>query len=199
MEKMPWDYHPDLSQEHLVYISALLTRVRRETLELYDEAGGDTPWGFGCRVYDRTRTLLIRESERVEWMSILDPTLHLVFQIGAVPVRFYRGLSDSPKSNTLACSFPELQQLSMVFGNEQPDLLWRIAVETNNIGDVARIVCIGTDESGNVRCSWPIPDVEVVLPRNVPQQKPSGVELPAPKIGIAQISENMKTEGNDNE
>jgi hypothetical protein len=185
--KNPWNYHSDLLQERLVYSSALLIRARRETLDLYDEAGGDTPWGLGCRAYDRTRTLLIRESERVPWLTIIDPSLHLIFGIGSVPVRFYRGPAETPKTNTLGCSYPELKQLQLAFGDDQPDLLlWRFAIETNVLGDVSNITFIGTDETGNIHCSWVMPDteIEIALPRVETQFKSSGIELPAPKVGL---------------
>lgn len=199
MDKKPWAYHADLAEDRLIYVAALLIKARRETLLLYDEPGGDTPWGLGCRAYDRSCSLLIRAAELIPWLSMIDSSLRLVFQIGNVPVRFYRGPADTPRTNTLACSYPELRQLQFAFGVEEPNLLWRFAVETNAIGDINHVAFIGTDERGNVQCSWTMPDLEVdvVLPHVAQENKSAGVELHAPKVGVPGVDKTGTEERED--
>ncbi len=182
-DRAPWDYHPDLSEERLLYVADQIAHVRREALELHDEEQGDTPWSFGCRVYDRTRMTLIKEAEGLLWLSIVDPSLRFIFQIGSVPIRIYRGEADEPTERTLSRSFPELKQISMEFSAEDRDLLWRFAVEADSYGDITAITFIGTTDSGEIRCSWDAPLIDPVATVS-DMGKPSGdgVELTPPTV-----------------
>jgi len=190
----PWDHHSDLTEERLQYVADLLTQVRHDAVSTYDVQAGDTPWGLGCRAYDRSRTTLIRKSESIPWLTITDSSLQLVFNIGNVPIRFYRGDPESPKTNTLACSFPELEQLNLAFPNQTADLLWRFAIETDATGYVRRVTFIGTDQNGNVHCSWIANKPAEVVELRPSTNDSAGVELPSPQVRIPkQIFQHTKS------
>lgn len=194
VKKMPWSHHYDLSETRLFYLAKLLVECRRSTLELYDEAGGDTPWGLGCRAYDRTRSLIVRAAATQPWLSVLDDSLHLVFQIGSVPVRFYRGLADKPKANTLACDYPELRQLTLAFEDKVDPLIWRFSIETDVLGDVSRIVFIGTNASGDVLCQWDAPNTvfDTDFEADALHESSDGVQIGAPTVVVRDNKKSIK-------
>ena len=123
-------------------------------------------------------------TEGFEWLSIADSSRHLIFMIGAVPVRFYRGLAEDPTDRTLRQTFPELRQLALVFpGDERQDLAFRFAVEPDIDGTVAIMRFVGL--LGDVALlNWVVPmeDATVsIFPMAAPSE---GVELGAPVVQI---------------
>lgn len=152
--KSPKDFHPDLTDERLNAIADILINTRNETVDLFDEDAGDKAWGLGCRVYDRTHTRIIRAAQEFAWLSVADPTLHLIFNIGQVPVRFYSGTTDDPNPRTLAQSYPELQQLSLAFPKPSEIRLWRFAVEADTDGKALRVVFAGFSDANELLCQW---------------------------------------------
>jgi hypothetical protein len=186
MQKTPWEHHPDLTEARLTAIADILTAVRRDTLGLHDEAGGDTEWSLGCRIYDRSRTTLIREADNLPWLEIIDPTLQFIFRVGAVPVRFYHGDGNNPGVRTRRC-FPELRQQAIAFEGDEQCLSWRFAVESDVSGDVSQVVVIGATESGEVRCYYPVPLSATMTAIKVADFHPigKGIELEPPRVAIA--------------
>jgi len=161
MSKKPWDYHDDLSRDHLQLVGKTLRDVRTETLKLHDPASGDTAWSFGCRVYARTTETLSRQAETLwPWLKVVKPPLEFIFSIGAVPVRFFHGDADHPRGNQLRVSPAEQVQGNFAFGNAYVDLIWRIAVETNVVGETDRIVFVGMTPNGEIDCRYEIPPLD---------------------------------------
>lgn len=183
----PEDFHSDLTETRINAIADLLIETRNEAVELFDEMGGDTSWGLGCRIYDRSRSRIIQAASEWDWLSILDSTLHLVFKIGVVPVRFYRGTADDPTAKTLSQSYPELQQLSLAFPSASSDeLIWRFAVEAEADGKALRVFFAGMTKSGEVRCQWMRNADEIVghVVEFDQYEIGDGVELPAATVEL---------------
>lgn len=105
----PWDRHPDLSQERLVRLARELVRVREDALLVHEPDKGDGPWGYGCRALERQIDVVKKLAEQENWLTVLEDRRHFVFQIGKVPVRFYKGRASKPKISSLQQQNPELQ------------------------------------------------------------------------------------------
>jgi hypothetical protein len=149
----PWEIHPDLTLSRLQLIEAVLRDTRHRTLRLHDPIEGDSAWSLGCRVYARSCHALIQAARQWPWLRILDAGLQFIFAIGAVPVRFYHGDSQSPP---LDLAPPEALQLALCYGDAAA-VVWRIAVETTDLGEVWRIVLIGAHGEGRVDVRFTIP------------------------------------------
>ena len=138
------DQHPDdvaAVDDHRAAVRALTHRAR----DVCDAVtGGDRNWGFGCRFYDRLRTRIRRLSTQLSWLRIVEKSMHFVFTVGAVPVRFYRGVSRRAKTGYLNRRQAELREQQLAFGVVAKELDWvfRIAIEARCEDAQPRIVLV---------------------------------------------------------
>lgn len=181
MTKAPSEIHPCLTDERIDYIGRLIARVRAENLDAAEPR--DDGWSIGCRAYTWVRSEIKEEAENLPWLSIVDPSLHFIAQIGNVQFSFYKGMAEKPKSNicSRAKSHPELRQHSMQFEDlPLPDkLVWTYAVETDLEGTTTNIEFFGMSESGEVVASRTVPIFDIstnLVPVNATESKP--VDLP---------------------
>jgi hypothetical protein len=161
--RRPWDLHPALTEERITACARLLARGRADALAMADPWAGDDAWSIGCRAYSFSRNRLRRAAEagRYPWLGVLDETHHFVFLIDGVPVRFFRGDAAEPTRRTLRQQETEAQQLALALGGDGAEgLMFRLAVETGEGGDVTRVVFLALrGEEGRVDCFWPVPSL----------------------------------------
>ncbi|MCR9093123.1 MAG: hypothetical protein NXI30_02795 [bacterium] len=166
--KKPWERHFSLTEERLRIVAEILRDVRNDALEDFSAERGDRAWGHGCRVYERSCEQLNRASEKFDWLDIHDSSLHFIFKIGGVPVRFYRGDPDNPNRNLLRICPGELEQQQQAFAfldDNESGWFWRIAVATDADERVLEIFMLEVRDSGETRNAWSIPlngDVRVL-------------------------------------
>jgi hypothetical protein len=183
---LPWEIHPDLNRDRLVAIGRLIARGRHDALMWQNPEIGDDNWVLGCRAFQAARHQIMSaaETEGFEWLEVVDHSKHLIFKIGEVPVRFYRGLAEEPTTRTLRQTFPELEQLALVFpGDERQALAFRFAVETDVDGTVSVMRFVGLLGESAV-LNWAVP-LEGATVSAFPVAPPAkGVELAAPIVQI---------------
>src|SRR3954463_11426347 len=162
--RLPWDFHPALTEDRLRICARMLANARRDAIAMASYELGDDPWSIGCRAFAFGRHRLKRAAESGDypWLEVLDDSAHFVFVIGSnghgVPVRFYRGAADEPTERTLRRQEMELQQLSLAWGEAAAeDLAFRLAVETGEAGRVERVVFLALRGEDRVECFWPVP------------------------------------------
>src|SRR3954468_2359852 len=104
--RLPWDFHPALTEERLRICARMLANARRDALAMASYELGDDPWSVGCRAFAFGRHRLKRAASSGDypWLEVLDDSAHFVFVIGSnghgVPIRFYRGAADQPTERT---------------------------------------------------------------------------------------------------
>lgn len=183
----PWDYHPDLTEERLVTVAQLIADGRQTAVELFDEEAGDDGWTLGCRAFQFGRARILRAADGDEhpWLGAIDRTLGLIFTIGEVPVRIYRGDADEPTDRTLRQTFNELRQLSFSFGerDEGRDLAYRFAVETDFDGSVLGIKFVGL-RGETATLNWDVPIDLTSEAGTVGRPATESVDLDAPAVGV---------------
>jgi hypothetical protein len=77
-------------------------------------------------------------------------------------VRFFRGDAEEPTKRILRRQESEAQQLALALGRgvEADGLMFRLAVETDDAGEVSRVVFLALrGEAGRVECFWPVPEL----------------------------------------
>ena len=189
----PWDFHPDLTEERLLLVAHEIADARHQVFDLFDERGDDA-WSIGCRAFSWCRKRIVRLAEDAEWewLSIVDPSKQFIFQIGEVPVRFFRGDAEAPLRKTLSTVHREAVQLSLEFPDEPRALLliWRFVIETDDRGDLTRIVFVGATPNGMPECVWEVPLLDVEL-EDLQVQMPldEGAELPEPQVGMPGVDD----------
>ena len=162
--RLPWDFHPALTEERLRVCARMLANARRDALAMASYELGDDPWSVGCRAFAFGRHRLERAASSGDhpWLEVLDSSAHFVFVIGGngngVPVRFYRGTADEPTERTLKRQEVEVQQLTLALGETAAEgLAFRLAVETDGAGRVDRVVFLALRGEDRVDCFWPVP------------------------------------------
>lgn len=160
--RLPWDLHPALAADRLAACARLLARGRADAVAMADPWAGDDAWSIGCRAYSFSRNRLRQAADggRYPWLGVLDETHHFVFLIDGVPVRFFRGDAEEPSKRTLRQQESEAQQLALALGDagNAEGLMFRLAVETKQDGNVARVVFLALrGEAGAMECFWPVP------------------------------------------
>lgn len=187
-KEFPWDYHADLQADRLSMVAGLIVDGRQNAVELHDEEAGDNGWTLGCRAFQFGRARILRAADGDEhpWLSTIDRGLGLIFRIGEVPVRFYKGEVDEPTVGTLRFREPEQLQLSFTFSDEEDGrhLLYRFVIEPYVDEGAFAVKFVGFDGERPV-LSW---DVPVDLPSRsigtVGRPAAEPVELPAPAVEI---------------
>lgn len=192
-ESKPWDFHPHLAHDALVAVAALIAQGRSDALIRHNEEVGDDGWTLGCSAFQFARFQIKKAAGTTgfEWLAIIDPTKQFIFQIGDVPVRFYKGDADQPSDRTLRQTFSELNQLAFTFGDEKgAGLAYRFAVETDFDGAITSIKFVGLRGESRVFV-WDVPYTEAVsLPPAAPATE--GVDLPKPEVRVPGADEITK-------
>jgi hypothetical protein len=196
----PWEIHNELQEDRLVSLANMIKQVRHEAILVHEPSKGDTNWGLGCRVHERTCHIIKEASDFHSWLDVIDPSLHFVFSIGGVPIRFYRGEAESPNPRHLSRRYPEIeaQQFAFEFHLEGRQWLWRMAIETDNDGEVMRIVMVQVSEGGDIKNMWAIPltgNVPIMTPIHHRQRE--GVDLEPPVIAPRRVSTTKTNAGNE--
>ncbi|MCR5943667.1 MULTISPECIES: hypothetical protein [Brucella] len=184
----PWDYHADLTEERLREVGAMIVDGRHAALDRFDAEAGDNGWTHGCRAFQfsRHRILTAVDSGEYPWLSAIDRSSQLVFKIGEVPIRIYKGLAEEPTGRTLRQSHGELLQLGMLFAehDEGHDLAYRFAVETDIEGSVIAVNFVGLHGQTAV-LNWQVPfDSTLGFSGTVGREASESVELGAPRVGL---------------
>lgn len=184
----PWEFHKDLTAERLSVVGSLIADGRQAAVERFDEEAGDNGWTLGCRAFQfaRFRILTASDSGKYPWLTIIDRSMQLVFKIGEVPVRVYKGYADEPTDRTPRQSFSELQQIAMLFDedDEGRDLAYRFAVETDFDGSVLAMKFVGL-RGDTAALNWNVKfDKILEAAGTVGRPAMDSIELPAPIVGL---------------
>ena len=173
--RLPWEFHPALTEERLRVCGRLLANARRDAVAMAAYELGDDSWSVGCRAYafGKQRLRRVARARVHPWLSVMDDSHHFVFLIEKVPVRFYRGFAEEPTVRTLRRQEAESQQLGLALGIDEADgLVFRFAIETGITGNVERVVFLALrGEEGYAECAWQVP-LEVAA-----QHDRAGVQL----------------------
>ncbi len=188
MKNVPWEFHPDLTQERLIQIAEFIVDGRRAAVELHNELEGDDGWTLGCRAFQFVRFRVLRavDDGQYDWLKAIDRTMHLVFQIGQVPVRIYRGEPDEPTERTLNQTNDELNQLSLVFPDHDDarDLAYRFAIDTDVDGSALAIYFVGL-RGKNAMLNWQVPiEIGGVISGGLGRPATESIELEAPEVKV---------------
>jgi len=184
----PTDIHPALSEERIHKVARVLQEARETALAVFEPGRGDTPWSLGCVSYSRSCFLLARaaEGEYSDWLSIVeDAGLHFVFAIGGVPLRFYKGEPEHPKSNSLRRNLPEVRAQQQAFQfmehSDSADKVLRLALETNEAGAVETVSLVELDDLGRPLNSFSLHLDKAPLLTFTPKHR-QAVSLPPPVV-----------------
>lgn len=181
----PWEIHPDLTRERLVAVAQLIAQGRWDALATHNPIIGGNGWTLGCCAFQYARAQIIRAAgqDGYEWLSLSNATMQLIFNIGSVPFRFYKGEADAPSDRTLRQTYSELAQLSFAFGDVAAgDLAYRFAIETDDEGAITSIKVVGL-RGESPAFTWEVPYQETVS-HPTPSTPTKGVELGKPEVRV---------------
>jgi hypothetical protein len=147
--------------DRLRVLAEILVDVRRQAIGGHEPSKGDTNWGLGCRVYERTCYAIEQAVKKHDWLAILDLPLHFVFLVDGVPLRFGSGDPDDPSTRLLRRrqSEEDAQQLAFELADDPAffEWRWRLIVETeDDTLEAARVVLVQASSEGDVANQWEI-------------------------------------------
>jgi hypothetical protein len=122
-------------------------------------------------------------------LGIVRGAKHFIFQIGSVPVRFYRDDPEDPSDKVLRQSELEARQLSLALGSDEAmeGVSFRLLVQTGIAGELVRIVFLAL-RSGVAILTWNVPlrrdGVRAPLVPVGAAPRDEGVALPAPSVSV---------------
>jgi hypothetical protein len=186
-KNFPWEFHRDLTEDRLIAVGRLIVDGRQLAVDLHDGDIGDDGWTLGCRAsqFGRFRILAAVDGEVFPWLRVIDRSRRLIFTIGEVPVRIYRGEADEPTDRTLHQSLNELKQLGFSFDerDEGRDLAYRFAVETDIDGSALAVKFVGLRGETAV-LNWDVPLGLDTSIGGIGTPATDPVELDAPSVGV---------------
>jgi hypothetical protein len=197
VEFAPWEKYPSLTSDRLVVIASAIKEARHSAVLNHEPSKGDNIWTLGCVAYKRSCFAIVSIEPSYDWLKILpEDQNRFIFSVGAVPLKFYRGMAEDPPNRSLAVSFTELCSIQYCFDfGVVPDgkHILRLAVETDAAGEVKRVILVELD-GGNVANLYTVPlgsDVSSVLPM---QTKAIDVGPPELKTMEEEEADRRKTE-----
>jgi hypothetical protein len=199
---IPRDFHADLTEERLEKVAQLIASGRDDAMDLYAPERGFNGWLLGCCAYQFGRFRIERavQDGAFSWLRIMLGTRHFIFQIGSVPVRFYRDDPDDPSEKVLRQSELEAQQLSLALGGDEArdGVSFRLVVQTGIGGELLRIVFLAL-RSGETILVWNVPlhkdGVRAPLVAVGSTPRDEGVTLPAPTVTVRQPAAGVRSTG----
>ena len=195
-KNLPWEYHPDLTEERIVTVARMIVDGRHAAVELYDQENGDNGWTLGCRAFQFGRHRILRAVDDAThgWLGVVDRSLQLIFTIGEVPLRIYRGEADEPTDRTMRQSLPELRQLGFSFEerDEGRELAYRFAIETDIDGSVIAVKFVGLRGETAI-LNWDVPLADSRPTGAVGRPASESVDLEAPNVGVRGREDETKT------
>jgi hypothetical protein len=197
MKMLPWEYHPEVTEERLVRVAQLLALGRGSAVDRFDPTIGDDNWTLGVCAYNYGCFQIARAAGTpgFEWLGVIDPGKHFQFSIARVPMRFWRGDPAEPTAKIVVATPFEQLRLDLEPGVPTAGMLFRIGVTTDVDGAMlgASFVALRNDQPEFV---WPIPLAEakplIVL---LDDARPEGLELPPPLVGDHQGDEDERGNG----
>jgi len=198
LKQFPWEYHGDLTEDRIVAVARMIVDGRHAAVELFDEENGDNGWTLGCRAFQFGRARILRAVDEGthEWLGVIDRSLQLIFTIGEIPLRIYRGEADEPTDRTMRQSLPELRQLGFSFGDcdEGRELAYRFAIETDIDGSVVAVKFVGLRGETAI-LNWDVPVGDRTIGGGIGRPASEIVELEAPSVGLRGREHETKTGG----
>jgi len=175
------------TEDRLIAVGRLIVEGRQLAVDLHDGDIGDDGWTLGCRAsqFGRFRILAAVDGEVFPWLGVIDRSRRLIFTIGEVPVRIYRGEADEPTDRTLHQSLNELKQLGFSFDerDEGRDLAYRFAVETDIDGSALAVKFVGLRGETAV-LNWDVPLGLDTSIGGIGTPATDPVELDTPSVGV---------------
>ena len=198
MNKLPHEFHNDLTEERIKAVANVIHQARYGCLEYHDAVSGDTNWSYGCRARDWTRQALrnaAADTAKYPFLSILeDNGQKFVLGIAGIPVKFFKDDADEPTPRVRKHSVYELTQLSLFHFNgiDTPqDVAWRFVVDISPLDlEVLKIVFVGLDQHDAALCYYDVPLLDNVAKiYDIASTHEEGVELAPPVVSKKKLKQ----------
>lgn len=201
MNKFPWEYNSDFTEEILTEIANFIANVRNEVIERHDDELGDTRLALGMRAYECCRSRIIREAggDRFPYLSIITPDKRFTFLINNTPVRFTRNDPKYLPEKKLIVSNEAMEQMSLFGDGPYGDLRWFFVFDTEYKSAADAVYFVGYDEIGKIICQWQIPvEDNVTLVTSVTDTLPQAVDVDKPRVAIKRSDSKGKKTSHEN-
>ncbi|WP_445368220.1 hypothetical protein ACH5Y9_01255 [Methylomonas sp. BW4-1] len=179
---LPVHYKSDLTHERLTVIASILLEEYYNTLDDLS-SDYDSPYTWGCTAFGRqkNRIISLALAGNYPWLKVLNSGNDLVFAIGSVSCRFSSDNPENPKKNATLTVNRYQQPLFDDAENGEPCRFCFVLDKGYNEDIEPRIVFLGFDASGAIKCQWESDDVRT-LHSVAPVTTPSAVQISKPTV-----------------
>lgn len=188
---LPWEVNAALLPARLQVLAVAARKARDEVIGLRDDR--DDPWCCCCRAYTWTRNAFadVQNGPGADWMVAKQSGLAFTFYLDGVPMKFFRGRAEQPKTSSLRSGVREmLAQNRLDFLEEEirwenEGWFWLMAIDTDVEGRVLEVVVFQANAASETRYAWSVPlDGRVVSVTSISDARRDGVDQEPAEIGI---------------
>lgn len=189
---LPWEISPALLPDRLQALAVAAQQARDGVIDLRDDR--DDAWCCCCRAYTWTRAAFgaVQRGVGASWMRTRSSGLAFTFYVGNVPMKFYRGKAEQPKTSSLRSGVREMLAQSRldfleeeIQGEGNAGWFWLMAIDTDVDGRVLDVVVFQANANRDIRNEWSVPlDGRVVAVSTVSDVRRDGVDQEPADIGI---------------
>lgn len=190
MRTYPSVYYPELTDDRLTLVAAMLLEVRYETLREMTSPWDDN-YTRESAVFGRSRNMLIElaQDSRYPWLSLTNAGLDVTFKIGRVPCRFFR---DDPEGPAKHGFFKRNNVDDLLPIDDNDPVMWRFIVERSFEDDGEdRAFFMGYNAFQECISEWEYTSSTPAI-YAIGGHAPPAVEIPSPTVEIRTEDDNAR-------
>ena len=173
---LPWEFHPQLSQDRLTIIAEELLQVLDRTYEQLSTPLDNNYTRATCTFGRQWQRLIdICQSGEYEWLQLTNPAMDITFNIENIPVRFFTDDPENPKKN----GFYRRNDVDQLFEPELTSpVLHRFVVEKPEFeGEGAKVHFIGFNALEDVVSKWTYGEGRITVLHSTDDTPPTPVPI----------------------
>jgi hypothetical protein len=180
---LPETFYPALSSDRLAVIASVLIEEHFSTATAL-QSEYDDPYTRGCTRFGRQRNRLrsLSLSGEHEWLDLRHGGNDLVFAIGGYPCRFSVDDPGNPTKPAVLNATEIQQDFFAMVEDGMPCKFCFILDGGYEDADDPRVVFLGENAAGVVKCSW-VSDSAHAL-HSVSVNTPAAAEVSKPRVGV---------------
>ncbi|MDE9460910.1 hypothetical protein [Xenorhabdus bovienii] len=190
--RLPWECHPQLSEERLTIIAEELLKVLDNTHEQLSSPLDDN-YTRGTCTFGRQRNRLIHlcSDDTYDWLHLANPGMDVTFTIDGIPVRFFSDDPADPKKPGF-------------FRRNEVDQLWKPEVTIPTVhrfvvekpefeGEGARVHFIGFNALDEMVSKWTYGESRVTVLHSTDDALPTSVPIELDPISALMPDKDKKS------
>ncbi|CAI1655949.1 hypothetical protein [Serratia liquefaciens] len=190
--RLPWEFHPQLSEERLTIIAEEFLKVLENTHEQLSSQLDDN-YTRGTCTFGRQKNRIVQlcMEKKYDWLGLLNSTYDYTITIEGIPIRSF---SDDP-SNPKKQNFFRRNNVDQLWATEDTvPTIWRFVVEKPEFeGEGAKVHFAGYNALEEMLCLWSYGDERVAVLHSTDDTPPTPVSIELDPISVSVTDKEKKS------